>query len=190
MRTQLPISTISYNTKEYLKIVLDSMIAAEEIDFWAFIIHKPDIDDMKEHNHIYMRPARIIDTEKIRNHFIEPDFEIGIPRKALMIRKSNSFGDWYLYGMHDREYLKCKGMERNVHYGEADFICSDKDSFRMLANEIDVVALRGFVNMIEAAAKGRSLYESLEKGIIPVSRAGQWTHIYSAIQKERKVYGS
>lgn len=166
-------------------MILDSMVERGDIDFWAYITHKPDSDDLKEHNHIYMRPAHIVNTEKIQLEFLEPDPAVGIPRKSLMIRKSNSFGDWYLYGMHDREYLKCRGLERQVHYGEADFKCSDYDSLRMLANEIDTVALKGFVNMLESAGKGWSLELALRKGIIPMSRASQWTHIYTAIQREK-----
>lgn len=165
-------------------MILSSMVERGLIDFWAFIVHKPDIDDLKEHNHIYMRPCKIVNSDSIQKEFIEPDPKAGLPRKALIIRKSNSFGDWYLYGLHDREYLKCRGLERNVHYGEADFYCSDQESFNMLKNEIDTVALKGFVQMLELASEGFSLENALKKGIIPMSRAAQWSHIYRYIQLE------
>lgn len=153
------------------------------IEFWSYIIHKPDTDDKKEHIHLFMIPAKMIETTTLLPEFIEPDPIAGIPRKSLRIDRSN-FGDWYLYGLHDREYLKAKGKEKNVHYSRNDFKSSDDDSMNMMINEIDVVALKGYANMIESALKGIPFSDALIKGIIPMSRVQQWGQTYQAILNE------
>lgn len=163
---------------------MNRLLESGRIEFWAFCRHLPDADDAKEHNHIFMIPARMTDTANLVPEFNEPDPIVGIPRRCKLIFPSK-WGDWYLYVLHDREYLKAKGQERNVHYSRKDVICSDEDSADQLINEIDVIALKGFANMLDNAVNGVSFTDALIKGIIPQSRITQWSGIYKSVLAEQ-----
>ena len=46
MRTTKPIATISFNTPDFLKLKLNELLKAGRLSFWAFIVHKPEDDDL------------------------------------------------------------------------------------------------------------------------------------------------
>ena len=71
MNTRSPISTISYNTVDFLKLKLDELIASKTISFYMFIKHEPEIDDLKPHIHLYIEPNRQLDTMVLTDYLKE-----------------------------------------------------------------------------------------------------------------------
>lgn len=103
--TALPISTISYNSKDFLLTKLDELFNAGKLDDYRTINHKGEGGD-KDHWHVFMIPTRRIDTAQLRMEFQEID--INNPEKPLGVmpmRKSSS-DDWLMYSLHDEAYLK------------------------------------------------------------------------------------
>lgn len=128
MKTTKPIATISYNTTAFLKGVLTSLEKQDIISFWCFIRHEPEEDETKPHFHVYIEPAKAVETTWLRKQFIEPVAGESLPRGVMPIGKSK-FVDWYWYGLHDRAYLASKGQSRKFAYHPSEMISSMPDYF-------------------------------------------------------------
>lgn len=48
MKTSKPISTISYNSKPYLVKKLNDLKKAGILEFWSFIEHEPESDEIRD----------------------------------------------------------------------------------------------------------------------------------------------
>ena len=133
------ISTISYNSFEFLKNKLDFLVKVGEFNYYEFIHHLPDTDDKKEHFHLFMIPNKSQDYNQLRNyfrescavhydkpikHFIKFNYPILISKthfnfnffkdkKIMLVNKTRKYGDWYWYSIHDKDYLRSKGLTRN-----------------------------------------------------------------------------
>lgn len=135
METSKPISTISWNSEPFLKGQLDMLINNGVIDFWSYIRHDADAEEVnKTHFHIYLEPHNKIDTSKIIDALTEfiPNEK---PIKPSEVRKSN-FDDWYFYGLHDRIYLiRSKHYaHKSTRYDTSCFVSSDADTFNLKSN--------------------------------------------------------
>ena len=75
MKTSKPVSTISFNSEAYLRGKLRELTAAGVLEFWAYIRHDPEPDEVgdeaggKQHFHVYMEPAKMIQTTDLRAAF-------------------------------------------------------------------------------------------------------------------------
>lgn len=125
MLTSKPLATISYNTKEYLVLVLNNLLQAKKIQFWAYIKHKREEDEEKDHFHVYVEPSKRIDTSDLKECFKELDKDNEKPLGTLIWRYSKLL-DWIYYGIHDSAYLMQKGETRKYHYLIDDIVTSDK----------------------------------------------------------------
>lgn len=125
MKTTKPLSTISYNTKPFLVSVLERLTKNEMISFWVIITHKPEEDENKEHTHVYLEPAKAIDTTWLRKQFNEDDKEHPSSPLGVMPIAKSKFADWYWYGLHDKAYLASKNQSRKYHYSHDDMLTSD-----------------------------------------------------------------
>lgn len=133
MKTNQPISTISYNSPAFLTKMLNELYEAHKIAFWCFVCHIPEeLDDHtmeKPHIHLYIEPNCQLDTmdlQKLTEEF-DPNFP-DKPLKCIYFRKSD-WENWLLYGLHDATYLKLKLEIREYSYTFDDFFCSDLDEF-------------------------------------------------------------
>ena len=74
MQTCKPISTISYNSEEFLKSVLDNLVRTHVIDFYMYIKHIGEIDlfgeQEKDHIHLFLIPNKRINTADLEQ-FVE-----------------------------------------------------------------------------------------------------------------------
>lgn len=137
-RTSKPISTISYNSIGFLKVILNQLLTNQNIVFYAFVPHKGEMDistgeEEKEHIHLYIEPCGTIDLMSLREKFLEPDLlHPETPLGVMPFRVSNSYYDWYWYSLHDRQYLELKGLERQYHYSFGDLVLSDSNYSHML----------------------------------------------------------
>lgn len=112
MATQLPISTISYNTEGFLREQLDAWIKAHYIQAYQYICHKGEDGD-KDHIHLRIEPNKKLDmmdlTEKLKQWEKGKDKPLGV--RPWRPSKEE---DWYLYVVHDPEYMSIKysGMDK------------------------------------------------------------------------------
>ncbi len=60
MATSRPISTISYNTEQFLKETLDNWIKQHIIMNYMYICHKGEDGD-KDHIHVFIEPNKKLD---------------------------------------------------------------------------------------------------------------------------------
>ena len=55
MRTSKTISTISYNTKDFLEFKLMELMDSGDISDWFFIQHFAEEDEKKDHIHLWVK---------------------------------------------------------------------------------------------------------------------------------------
>lgn len=159
--------------------VLEEFLESKKIQFWAFINHFPDEDDLKEHFHVYVEPFATLDTVPFNDSFVEvvPGSK---PLKCLAWR-SSKFSDWYMYCLHDSEYLLYKGLKRNLTYAQDDFIVSDFDEFNHLVHSFDRSAIIGYKALFDHARSGINVADAIDIGVIPYSQMARLVPLYNSI---------
>lgn len=183
MRTRRAISTISYNTDTFLEAAFNDMVLLHKISFWTYINHVPDEEVGKNHKHIYLIPDRQIDTSNISLELEEFDPSNPLPLKCMTFRYSK-FDDWYLYSLHDKDYLKFKGKERHTFYNQSDFRSSDNDYLSVLIHNIDTSPYSGYSSLINAYYAGESFADLIERGKIPLHRISQFATVWKALSQK------
>lgn len=174
MKTTLPVSTISYNTEEYLELMLNKLLKAHKIQFWAYIPHIPEEDERKEHFHVYMEPAESMQTEDLRDEFVEIVLGEEKPRGCMPFNSSKIFGNWYMYVIHDVDYLLSKGQTRKYHYARKDVVCSDPDYLDEKIRQIDLLNLTPYKKMQEAIDHGDAFEDLVSRGNVPLPFLNQY----------------
>lgn len=142
--TSKPFSTISYNSPEFLRAVLDKQVRLGNILYYMYILHEKDTDDKKNHIHVYIAPAeRIKPNAEFSKLFYEIDPNNDIPLKCRPFMPSKDVNDWLLYCIHDPEYLNYKGLTRNTFYSYDDIYSSDQDVLDGFVKDmpVDVIPL-------------------------------------------------
>lgn len=189
MKTTKPISTISFNSPDYLHTKLTELTKAGRIAFWAFIVHLPEDDEggKKEHCHVFVEPAKMVQTEDLKQELKE--FDPKHPDKPLgCISWHNSkFDDWYMYALHDKAYLASKAQSRKYHYKHDDMFTSDDDDMTFRVRSIDRTAVSPYEAMREAQSMGMTFPEFVASGRVPIPQLrmyreawalmwNNWTH--------------
>lgn len=170
MRTGKPISTISFNSSNYLQLVLNNLVEQKIISFYMFITHKPEDDEggKKEHHHVYLEPSKMLQTDDLKEQFIEYDpLNPDKPKKTLLF-KSSKFADAYLYFLHDKRYLALKGQSRRFHYSHDDFCTSFEEELLCQSRTIDMISLSPYADMEDAQRHGITFQEYFRRGTIPL----------------------
>lgn len=183
-KTSSIISTISYNTVDFLKSKLDAFIYDEIIQYYEFIKHQADEDDKKSHIHLIIFPNKSLDLVSFQKRFTEP-VPNDNPLKCMPFRKS-IFGDWYWYVLHDERYLKCKQLYRNISYTDKDIISSDRDFHLVLLgenpiekfNKMSDVYISEFVK--SCVIDNVPLCDVIKSGFIPLNKVSSVIQLYRA----------
>lgn len=176
MKTRKPITTISYNTDGYLQTKLEELRKAKIISIWFYINHQAEQDEKKPHKHLWIMPAKTIQTDDLYDALLEPDLQHldKPPLKCLHFQSCNSFADWFLYSLHDKSYLLRKGQKRAFSYTIDDFVCSDRDELDEFVREIDMTDYSAMGRLTEAIDQGLSFDEYLRRGSVPVQLFNQY----------------
>ena len=185
MNSRCPISTISYNTEQFLIKELNKMIDERIIDFYAFIYHLPedDLGEKKGHRHLYVVPATIVDTFSINERLQQIDIQNpDKPPLCCMPWKHSKFGDWYMYCLHDKDYLASQCQERKFHYSNNDFVCSNWDYFNELIHTSDLVKYKSFAKFREMVSSGANFRELFSNGFIPIQQIVQYKKAYNLMK--------
>lgn len=133
MKTKKPISTISYNSKEFLVFLFSKLVKDRVIANFYAIYHHAEADEKSDHWHIYLEPNGQIDTMVLETMFNE--FDSKHPDKPLRCRPFKFTkvdieyhpDEWLLYAVHDPVYLESKGQSRKYIYDWEEILCRDKD---------------------------------------------------------------
>lgn len=186
MRTTKPISTISFNTPEYLRCKLQELQEAGRISFWCFIVHEPEDDEAagKQHAHVYVEPSKMLQTDDLREALKEFDPEKPEKPRGCLTWHSSKFADWYLYSLHDRGYLATKGQTRRYHYTADKVIASDPDDLTCKARTIDLLAVSPYATMMDAQRQGLTWAEFFRRGIVPITQLRQWEQAWQLLFQE------
>lgn len=188
MKTRLPISTISYNSPAFLALKLRELQAAKIISEWHFIEHEPEDDEggKRKHIHLWLEPSKTVQTDDLIAEMLEPDPDKpDKPRKCLPFRISKNFGDWYLYGIHDRAYLASKAESRRYHYTVDDVVTSDEDQLNCRVHEIDMLDKGGWAKMEAYYREGLTFAEVFKRGAVPIQQFSQFRQAYEYMVAER-----
>lgn len=177
MRTTKPISTISYNTDDFLKLKLDYLVQEHRVEYWCYVFHHGELDEYgareKDHKHLYIVPNGKIDTMDLREYMCELD--INNPSKPLkcMDFRNSKEDEWFLYCSHDPDYLRSKFMVREYSYTLADFISSDEDETRIkfdrAFHESDYMKTQRILKLLES----QSAYQLASAGFVAPQQALQ-----------------
>lgn len=129
MRTSKPIATISYNTREYLQMRLEELIASKRICDYMYIVHTKEEDEKKDHIHLWIKPNTLLDTMDLQLHFAELDMQNPTKPKGCIDFRTSAVDDWILYCQHYAPYLASKGESREFAYTKEDFFYHDEYTF-------------------------------------------------------------
>lgn len=185
MNTAKPISTISYNSTQYLDYVLNQLIDNDIIVFYAYIFHRAEDNELKDHIHLYVEPNYRLDTSVLRKKFDEIDVS-GESDKPLGVMPFNpsKWQDWYLYSIHDIDYLRSKGLQRTYIYSKENVIISDVNYFNELVNTINYnYGLVG--KIIEGVNNGVSFATLISTGVIKANNVCQAKIIYNELMHQK-----
>ena len=186
MRTSGPISSISYNTIPFLKDVLDKLIDKHIIEFYFFVWHKGEDDEAgeKDHIHVYVEPAIMVNTIDFKELFKEVDPKNEKPLGTIIWKKSN-FMNAYLYFLHDKAYLAFKGQSRQYHYDPIEIVTSDTMTLRYYVFNIDLLSLTPYADMLKAQEDGLSFQEYFRRGRIPIQQVSSWERSWYLLKQNK-----
>ena len=157
------------------------MITDKWIDFYAFVRHSPEDDELKEHIHLYIVPSTLLQTDYITEHLQEYDSTHPDKPLGCIACKSSKFDDWYMYGLHDKAYLASKGQARKHYYVQQDFVVSDEVYFRDEIHQIDRSKYVGMQRLQDAVMDGITFEYMVATGQVPVQLIRQYEYAYNCL---------
>lgn len=178
--TSQPLSTISYNTEPFLKSTLQKLMRLHIIQNYCYIKHKGEDGD-KNHFHVRIEPNRRVDPMDIKEMFFEPDSNNIKPLGVRPFRYSVE-EDWFLYVVHDKDYLKIKygGGEKGekIPYKWQDIVAPDD-------YDVEIAFIRARAKLQHTAS---NLAKSLADGEKPINliMQGENVHTVNALMQALK----
>lgn len=184
MKSKKPFSTVSYNTKDFLRVKLTELYQKRIIDFFAFVEHYPEEDEKKSHIHVYMMPNGTQDTDQLREELLELDPNNYQPLGCLPFN-SSKWSEWKQYCDHDPDYLASKGQTRKYRYVDMDYVTSDETYFQELNHTIDRSKFNRNKIIIKAVEEGRTFADLVKTGQIPVQMIGAYKMMYDIVLQQK-----
>ena len=182
MKTSKPFSTISYNSSDFLQVKLGELVQRRKIAFYCFVEHLPEDDETKRHKHLLIVPNGQVNTDELLDYLLEVDLTHPDKPLGCIPFHSSKFGDWYLYSLHDTNYLASKGQARRYHYTLADVVCSDKDYLAEEIHQIDLSKLSKVKALNQAVERRIPFEQLLMTGQVPVQQVQAYRQAYDMIR--------
>ncbi len=188
MKTSKPIATISYNSPEFLKAKIEEWKNKGIIEYGMWIKHDPEQDEKKDHYHVFLRPARLIQTMDLENDSCEIDPQHpDKPFKMIGFRVSKE-SDWTLYAIHDPAYLMEKGLEREFVYSFSDIQTTCEDTLNDIITHLsDDRKGRLEYRLIDCINRGMNWQEIARSGLIPLRHMSGAKIMYQAITGQSQI---
>lgn len=171
-----------------MRLKLEELRKAKRISFWAYIKHIGEDDEAgkKDHFHVYAIPSKMIFTDDVKEHFIEPDPEKPDKPKGTLNWVSSKWDDWYLYGLHDAEYLESKQIERKYHYRAEEVKASDDDDLVYYVRMIDRTVYSIQKRMRDSIEKGITKAMFFSQGIVPMNQVGPFSMAWDLMDEAKR----
>lgn len=168
-----------------------------------WILHQPDTDGTKPHYHVYLQPAKLIQTEDLvedsgeidpnwkplESYADEKEQEAHEKKQFLKMTvfRNSKEEDWILYALHDEDYLTSKGLTRNVHYSPSDIQNTCEDTFMdMVSRAYDFRNNKLEFRIIQAVRDGVSWKQLVTSGMIPIRQMAGARLYYMALTDQDK----
>lgn len=181
--TSAQIGTISYNSEEFLQLTLNEMLEKNDILYWCYIKHKGDEDEKKDHIHVRIHPNGRIDLAALAKEFIEPVPD-NLPLRCLLWRNAE-LHNWFMYCVHDPDYLQSKNLIRNCKYTFDNFVSSSTDDTRLFYMESreEFFNSPDYTEMVikRELDNGVSLHDLITQGLIRPRDVFKYKQYYSAL---------
>lgn len=182
--TTKTISTISYNSDDFLKDKLEQLIKAKKIAYYVYIHHMPESDETKEHIHLLIEPYGKMDLPDLVEEFNEIDVDKpGLFLGVKPFRVTQDFGDWYFYVLHDTDYLISKGLKKEFCYSQNDMFTNDVDVLNELVHRIDFRKFKKESEIIKALKNGSNKYDLLKSGLCSMREFYQYERSIDVITR-------
>lgn len=187
MRTSKPISTISYNSHDFLRQKIEYWKSIGIIEYAMWIRHEPEEDEKKAHYHVYLRPAMLIQTMHLEEDSCEIDPQNPEkPFKMVSFRISKE-DDWLLYSIHDPNYLAEKGLSREFFYGFEDIETTCADTLTdIISHMSDKRKGKLEYRIIECINRGMTWTQIVQSGIVPIRQMSGAMIMYRSITGQFK----
>lgn len=192
MNTTKPVSTISYNSLDFLQATLKYLLEEDVIEYYAFIKHSGEYDSVlqkkdKDHIHLLLFPNRCVNTKTLQESFVEPVKDNDKPLGCMPFR-SSSVDDWFLYNLHDVMYLRSKFEEKEFHYSPEDFVSND-DGFtiQLIKEAYHGKRMEGF-NLLRKLDSGLSVSELAYFGFCPPQQAFYYQNFETLYNKGAHIF--
>lgn len=181
MLTSRPFSTISYNSGQFITVKLNDLINRRFIAFYGWIEHYPEDDESKKHKHLYVVPNGRINTDEFVK--LMQEFDPTHPDKPLgcIVPKNSKFFDWYLYALHDPDYLASKGQSRKYHYQPEEVVCSDPDYLAEEVHQMDMSKFRHIKVLRSCVEQGVPFDQMVVNGVVPIPQIIQYRTAYDIL---------
>lgn len=180
MNTSKPISTISYNTIDFLVMKLNELKQGGLISFWCFIHHMAEDDEggKKDHNHLYIEPSKRINTDKLQECFQEVNIDDLTKPLGCICFRSSKWVDWYFYTQHDKLYLASKGLEKKYFYKVDDFVYSNGDDFQYLVKTSSFCEVNPLFEMVNCVLKKQNFTSYVRSHNVPIQQISAYIKAY------------
>lgn len=193
MLTNRDFSFIAWCPSDHLKLALDTELLKGHLSFYAFIAHKAEKLELKDHLHVYCVPACKFDTSILEKACKHIDVETGELSSISPVRATKLY-DWYYYSLHNEVYLRMKNKGGKVfHYSMTDFVTSSDVVFHSMVSELPV--LNDFVDVCVRNVRANKTFSDLVfGGSVPVQQYKNCKAMYLDIKcalssQERSVRG-
>lgn len=165
MATSKPLSSVSYNTEEFLHSKLEEWYKDHIIQAYMYIKHIGEDGD-KDHIHFRIEPNCRLDPMSLNEELVEP-VDGNKPLRSRPFRPSKE-EDWFLYVVHDVTYLKIKyGLDNErekLPYNWEDIKVSD-------GYDLDIAVIRAkqsmkhtSANLCERIMNGENVSTMIQQG--------------------------
>lgn len=186
MQTAKLISTVSFNTPEFLHGCLNRLVKGGVLDYAHWVWHEPEADETKAHAHVVMMPNKRLNTAALRMEFTELIAGEEKPRGILPCQ-SSKMRDWMLYAAHDAAYLLAKGQERIHQYERDAFHSTDADQLDEDWRDSHDGGNSKIKILTAYADKDLPWGEVMVSGVIPINQLFQYREIYFALLEKADI---
>lgn len=177
--TKKPISTISFNTENYLLHQLDCLVKSTKVESWMYVRHKAEEDTKKDHIHMLLIPCSPVNPVNVRKMFVEPTFD-GSGDLCCLPFVTSKVTDWLLYALHYKPYLLSKGLFR-IHSYDLSCICSNESSdyiSQVYNDALETMQNNRINQFIELQNSGMSFGDILAQGVVPPNQVVFFDKLY------------
>ena len=184
MRTAKPISTITWCSPEDIYDKLCELQRANVISYFCYICHLGEKGDResggKNHIHLYVEPAKLLQTMELRNELTVMDMTNGKPIVPLDFHHSD-FSNWFMYCLHDANYLASKNLTREYTYTPEQMKYSSKEEFDYRVANVDISNAVPVSKIKKYVESGLSFDEMVSRGLVPLGQINNWAKAYECI---------